>query len=64
MASASKDRTVKFWDMETGENTNTLNLYNNKLHGLAGLDDGNVAVAVDNQIRIYNPKTMELAKSL
>jgi WD40 repeat protein len=64
LASTSKDRTVRFWDVETGETINSLNLYNNKLHAIAGLDDGTCAIAIDNMIKIYNPKTLELVKGL
>ena len=64
LASTSKDRSLKFWDLDTGEPISTVNLYNNKLQAVAGLDDGNVAVSVDNVIKIYNPKTGELVKGL
>ncbi len=64
LASSSKDRTVKFWNTETGDNVSTINLYNNKLQALCSLDDGNVAIATDNIIKIYNPATAELVKGL
>lgn len=64
LVSASKDKTVRFWDTETHVCKGSLMLHDKNLHAIECMPNGNLAIAKDNLIRIYNPSKEEFEKNL
>lgn len=55
LVSTSKDKTVRFWDTETHLSKDVLQMKSKNLFATTTLPNGNLVVAEDTVIKIYNP---------
>ena len=58
--SASKDKTVRFWDTDTHSCKSTLCLQDKNLNSVSCMPNGQLVIAKDNQIKFYNHLKEEL----
>lgn len=66
LATASDDRTVRVWDVSTGENVHTLHGHGTKVRGVCALTQGPtpMLVSISNEcVNVWNPITSELVRS-
>jgi hypothetical protein len=66
LASASFDKTVKIWDLTTGQESRTLDGHIRQVRGVAFLDDGRrlASVSSDKTLKIWNATTGEVVLTL
>ena len=68
LVTSSKDRTLKFWDMENFKLKYSKNLNTPELNAIetisSGPLNGQLAIACDNLIKIFNPKSGEIEMTL
>ena len=66
LVTSSKDRTVRIWDIETGDVMNTIPMYNQKIFSLVQLPgkNGLLAISSGNMIKFYNPVNSQFEKAL
>lgn len=64
MVSGSWDKTLKIWDIETGERLHTLTRHNNIVRCVAVLSDGRIVSGSYSTLKIWDSNTGQCAKTL
>uniref|UniRef100_A0A0K0DEJ9 WD_REPEATS_REGION domain-containing protein n=1 Tax=Angiostrongylus cantonensis TaxID=6313 RepID=A0A0K0DEJ9_ANGCA len=60
LLSGSKDRTAKFWDLQTGSEIRTLGVHPNNVHAVRFVPNSNLAISVSMyQVRVWDLRTQE-----
>ena len=59
--SCSDDKTIRVWNLDTGENVSTINAHDDRVYGMCILKDGNIASGSrDKTVKIWDYKTSKL----